>query len=522
MSDHNFEKEVQQKLDGLKIPPADKVWAAVEAEVRKDKRRRRGLIFFPILFLMLGAGSYFIFQDRFFSTAKNTPPTTSVKSNAQEDKIPAVKIPQEQADQDPLKKKRVESTDQSGTIVNQDKQSNKTQIESTIRLNKVNNRKTDLVIVSNPETVSRKQEQKKNVGLNNREQQNQNDPHDKNITGQTGIAPIISEKIPDPLIDRNQKSEAILPPDNLIASSGDTQSNKPSNGLVVNQVDDSISNADLTKENTIEPLISDRIGEQNNIPGKKIKHPSWKWGLDASAGISNLSEGNFFDGVLSGDKSLVADVSGPSPSSPNTSGPPVIVPKPSAFKKGFSFTMGAFIEKNLSGRYSISTGIRYSHYSNRIQVGTRVNTATSVQLQNAFGAVAVTQYYRSAPVTATHSYTNRFHFIELPVSFHAVLNKSKRLPLVWNTGLTLGYLVSTNVLHFDGQTGVYYKDNGLLNKLQANLSTGFSLSLFNRSRTPVDIGPQLQYGFTNLMKREVSASKHLVYFGVNTKLFLRK
>jgi hypothetical protein len=99
---------------------------------------------------------------------------------------------------------------------------------------------------------------------------------------------------------------------------------------------------------------------------------------------------------------------------------------------------------------------------------------------------------------------------------------SKRLPFYWNAGLSLSYLVSTNALHFDSQTGVYYKDNGLFNKVQANLSTGLAVSLWSKSKVPVHVGPQLQYGLTNLMKRDVSAAKHLFYFGLNTRIFLKK
>ena len=33
MSDHNFEKQVQQKLDELKIRPSDNVWTAVQVSI---------------------------------------------------------------------------------------------------------------------------------------------------------------------------------------------------------------------------------------------------------------------------------------------------------------------------------------------------------------------------------------------------------------------------------------------------------------------------------------------------------
>jgi hypothetical protein len=96
------------------------------------------------------------------------------------------------------------------------------------------------------------------------------------------------------------------------------------------------------------------------------------------------------------------------------------------------------------------------------------------------------------------------------------------MPVLWNGGLSLSYLVSTNALHFDSRTGVYYKDNSLFNKLQANVSTGFSVGMFYNSKVPVQIGPQVQYGLTNLLQKQVSDNRHLLYFGVNTRFYLKK
>src|ERR1044072_8865404 len=43
MSDHDFEKQVQQKLGELKLRPSDAVWMEVEKNIRDKKRRRRFL-----------------------------------------------------------------------------------------------------------------------------------------------------------------------------------------------------------------------------------------------------------------------------------------------------------------------------------------------------------------------------------------------------------------------------------------------------------------------------------------------
>ena len=46
MSDHEFEKQVHQKLQELKLRPSDTVWMEVEKNIRQHKRRRRFLQLF--------------------------------------------------------------------------------------------------------------------------------------------------------------------------------------------------------------------------------------------------------------------------------------------------------------------------------------------------------------------------------------------------------------------------------------------------------------------------------------------
>ncbi len=49
MHENNFEKQVQEKMDQLGFEPSDAVWAAVDKEINKGKRRRRP--FFILFFI---------------------------------------------------------------------------------------------------------------------------------------------------------------------------------------------------------------------------------------------------------------------------------------------------------------------------------------------------------------------------------------------------------------------------------------------------------------------------------------
>src|SRR5687768_14538741 len=63
MSDHEFEKRVHREMDELRLRPSEGVWAEVERSLRREKRRRRTLLWLPLMGLLLTAGGYLIFTD---------------------------------------------------------------------------------------------------------------------------------------------------------------------------------------------------------------------------------------------------------------------------------------------------------------------------------------------------------------------------------------------------------------------------------------------------------------------------
>ena len=71
MQKNEFEKQVQQKMEELKLHPSDSVWLNIEAHISRKKRRRLAWVFFPILFMCL-CGGYWLMH-----------PVTKLKSNRQ-------------------------------------------------------------------------------------------------------------------------------------------------------------------------------------------------------------------------------------------------------------------------------------------------------------------------------------------------------------------------------------------------------------------------------------------------------
>jgi hypothetical protein len=63
MEQNNFEKNVQQKLDELKIPPSDSVWTNIEKNIGKKKKDRTMILIFLFLILILLSGGYWLFNS---------------------------------------------------------------------------------------------------------------------------------------------------------------------------------------------------------------------------------------------------------------------------------------------------------------------------------------------------------------------------------------------------------------------------------------------------------------------------
>ena len=60
---NNFEKKVQRKLDELKIPPSDTVWANVEKRLGKKEKDKKFFLLFLFLILFLLPAGYWLWNS---------------------------------------------------------------------------------------------------------------------------------------------------------------------------------------------------------------------------------------------------------------------------------------------------------------------------------------------------------------------------------------------------------------------------------------------------------------------------
>ncbi|MDP4259535.1 MAG: hypothetical protein Q8937_15000, partial [Bacteroidota bacterium] len=87
MHDPKFEKEVQEKMDGLQFNPSDQVWIRLEQELNKEKRRPLPLFWLFVLVggMLIGAGGTWFFfgrnQSAGLQSSAATPTSGGVSSS---------------------------------------------------------------------------------------------------------------------------------------------------------------------------------------------------------------------------------------------------------------------------------------------------------------------------------------------------------------------------------------------------------------------------------------------------------
>jgi len=477
MEQNNFEKNVQQKLDELKIPPSDSVWANIEKRIGKKHKDRRVffILFFLILFLL--SGGYWLFN--------------STKNNQQNQKVSnAIEAGSKSTNNRDfsLNKSVISSANNSGkldsaTVIAKKSKTAETQQSTFFRDESGNNRINKKQRKSVKEYVFKSKERIVNSSKNKSSDSKQANNEENKIV--LNNASNLSVKKPgiSEIESKNEKN----------ADSINTVQNKIAGDSLLNQ---------LKPEKIAKGMVSKNDSSLKKHTEKKQKH-HWAFGVTFSGGASLIGES--FLGVNNNNSSY-------SQSSPITAGSGGIgnggnpYYNPSPINNSFAFMGGVFIEKNISPKSKMSLGISYKYFS----------------LINKVGAPTGLASYQFNAVNNTNSYRNNFHYLEMPVLVKFQLNKGKTLPLYWQAGINISQLISSNALQFKSNPGAYYNDNSLFNKTQFGLNTGISATLFSKQKVPVTIGPYFYYDASKLAGKGLYQNKHFSFIGIRTEILFPK
>jgi hypothetical protein len=546
MSDHEFEKQVQQKLGELKLRPSDTVWMEVEKNIRTTKRRRFPWLWMAALVVGVSTCGYVLYHYT-AQTGKPTPVTQATAaslSNAKPTETSNNSTPQKTtspvtsnsntAGENNNTHSLAQSSEQPPTVEtpvapadNNTAQKitiNKKPVQQPLAFHSGNTDPGEgahtVQLTHEKPRYRKKKPAQEAITLENEVVEQQ---AAETIDGAHAEKTLLNNTMPVRVYDVNgaiATNKAAVAPFN----------SKPSSFMLP----DSLTN---------------EVAAAKSIPRRK---PSlWHWGIATNAGYSRIAEARLFQlkGLLGSEKYLAEDLSArsqasPAPATGTSSGNYQLInwaaattapQKGSAIQPDLSFSAGLFVQRTISPRLKVSVGLEYSYLSVHTQVGKEVDQPILVNIGSSQAAL-VKKYYKYAGADTAQSvgassqssaysqkYTYRFQYLEIPVMINWQINKGRRMPPIQlEGGISVAHLLSVDALHYEGIKGVYYSDDELFNKTQFNFVTGLSVGLLQHSKHPLWIGPNLQYALNGMVKKQVSTGQYAWSTGISIKLLLGK
>jgi hypothetical protein len=493
MSDHEFEKQVRQTLDDLRLTPSPSAWQKIESAIRDTRRRRAPLLWLPLLVIGLGAGGYFLLKD-------SNPPASKTATITQDQEPSASQIDPPSSQRDPS----ASQTDPSASQTDPSPSQTVPLTSQTTVPNPAGSTSTEAIpSASKPAFRSKDQ-----LAITRH----------KKVSGEESGSE--SPRITLPQVEPIIKETVNVIPEEVARTEEITSGQRP----FIKSSDKRVSDKDLKHYFTvlapdfpalIKPLnfphsqIPAANAFSDAVPPVLIQPKKWSFGISAFAGISGLNDGNLFNL----NKAFASDMSTPA----NVAFAPSYTPY--KIVPASSYSVGIVVGRELNKRFQIISGLNYVQTNVRYKPG---NQAYGRQALNA--APPLTQYVLNYFTLDQHkpdAYKNTYHFVELPVALQTRLTKSRWLPVFWNTGVSYSRLFSSNSKQFDGSTGIYYSNTKWLNKGQFAVSTGFDFVLRPRSKYPLWLGPSAKYNLTPLTSETFAEKKNLLSAGINLKLFIR-
>lgn len=528
MQENEFEKKVQQRMEELRFRPSDAVWEHVEKELRR-RRKRRVLIFAFLLagLSLLGYSGYQFFYSENKNIADNieqtsTPSTSDTlstenknlreKNNTHPNRPITEKTITDKttdqpvaAEEKPLaneKKDNLIIGSETAPVEKEKKQSlaSKTIDRPAARAkNELAKQKTNNPSVQKAVSSKRKSASEKVSKVNDEEVLVKNDRQSDLKKDNQEAVPVM-----DPLPDETIIAER------TVRKETNTDAVRDSSQNFVPKTDSIALAADLPAKDSLQSEIASAI--KSSSPSKK----KLKWGIDFSIGMSETGRPVIADDG-GAQKSMDAMLN-PFPLTPSYAAyiPPM---PPSSINPGFAFKIGPTLEWQLTHRSSVTFGLQYMYASTRTKIGEYKDTSVIINnfVTHNRSVDAVYRGYRK------ESYSNSFHFVQVPVSYQLQLNRGTKTPILWNAGISAGYLVGTNAVLYDTTAGgIYYEDKNAFNKVQLNLHTGFAIRFGVNRKMQWSIGPEFSMGASKLVKDAYNKKQYLFYSGLTGRLIFSK
>lgn len=460
MPANEFEKNVQQKMDELRLHPSAEVWEQVEASIREKKKRRRILFWFFLLGLILSGGIlYFVFTN---GDKEKIAVNDENKLHQKIEKIEQqIKEKKDNAEYEKLNKTDWE--------INRMKEEKEIPLIPTEKVKEMTVEKKVPLTIDSKEKAANRLEHSKLVERNIMKPGNdfvtksKNDqlPKAKNDLAINKI----SDKEPDYEINQTNPVPTFNQADTVQLR--DTHPKK-----LYPQDTDEIGEEDVDLKNDSSIVKERVVAEQKNK--KPSKKGNWRKYISSDIGISNYSYGLFRDYRIDFYASAGQG---------NTPGF-YDLPK---ITKGISYSFGAGVQRVFTDRMKLSIGLEYHYFSANTKVGPYVKKDTTIMINTGM-YLDLHDFYRNSNQSR---YTHRFHVIEVPLIFDYGI--SKKFPLSLSIGASYGYLMGTSALTFSRFSDVYYRDKYDYVKNYINVLFSAQYTWPSKGKIKITTGPSFHY-----------------------------
>ena len=494
MPANEFEKKIQQTLDELKLKPSEEIWPMVAMRIRKDKRRRRGLIWAGLMVLLLGGAGYWWSESH---SRYHGSSLTADHSNQKE-----IANPRANPISDLEKSTKPDEENKSAHALNSPSHNGEPEPKHIMAPSEKEAGKSDPGInkgnyqdnIKNRAPIPLAARHDPFAKVWNSYKPANNKAHDIEGKRRANEKEAKGRNIADQQINKNPFENALVFKPQMVTNNVKVYAEPmPSNSVAAP------SGAHRMPQSLVTTAIPPK---KDKIKGKR----KWSFGISGRIGSSdvmtrtnssrlNTASPNYFASYAPSGGRFLGD---------------------SVYRgASLSWGLGVYVKLHLNKRFALRSGLDYNQYDFKTLVGNHVNS--TVQILNGFTYMTLNSFYAAG---ATKEYQNHFQYLELPLSVEWQLNKGQKIPLKFDAGLALGWLLNSNYLHRDYASNVLFKDNTLLTKMPISLNAGFTVALFNQSKYPVSLGPLLQYMVSDLQKNSGGLKQHPWFVGLKASLAL--
>ncbi len=485
MSANNFEQELEQRLAQLQMKPSDGVWQKLEAGLQRKKRRRAFFLFFLAALLCAGGG-YGIWMQ------SGQPANELVHTK------PAASIP---VSNEPATGNTIVKGNDNETV---NTVTDKEKIKTIPAVPGVIN---DQVIVTTnlPQdqalTKHVKQPAQKQVPVSDGNSRSNNRNNNIPVPGNTGD-----------LTDAENttafvNNDSVALPQYRLINAGEFADRMYTGLNDTDQVTTLLPDPAKFPQrvNTNEPVIQKT----------KQKYPFY-WGVEVLAGVSGSVEKKEPFGKSAAQMDAINSPNpNPNPSYYYNASSPLlnntaIWESQNVHRASTSHSFGVVGYKQFTKRSAVSFGVSYQYLSTATKIG---DSTTTVNTNN-----TMRTYYSGGEMK---NYINKFHFINIPVTHHLILNRNENMPFSWDLGMSASQLLSTNALVMSSFLGgSLHEDKQAFTKTHFFIHTGLTIGLTNNKNRLWQLGPVVSYGL-NKIGQEKSDDKNFWQVGIKLRCLLR-